>query len=69
MKQGIDGLNNYLMARRFTLPAAITASARIARLAFSIKLGVDYKPITMKNMDPKNLKKLNLKPSTIQCFK
>lgn len=61
MKQGIDGLNNYLMDQRFTLPAAITASARVARLALSIKLGVDYKPITMKNMDPKNLKKLNLK--------
>lgn len=61
MKQGIDGLNNYLMTRRFTMPNAITASARVARLALSIKLGIDYEPISLKSMDPKNLKKLNLK--------
>lgn len=60
MKQGIVGLNNYLMARRFTLPGAITASARIARLAISIKLGIDYKPISLQSIDPNNLKKQNL---------
>jgi hypothetical protein len=60
MKQGIDGLNNYLMNRRFTIPDAITASARIARLALSVKLGINFEPIDFKRIDPNYLKKLNL---------
>lgn len=61
MKLGIDGLNNYLMNQQFRLPDAITASSRIARLALSIKMGVDFEPIDWKKMDPTKLKKLNLK--------
>lgn len=60
MKRGIDGLNNYLMNQRFRLPDAITASARIARLALSIKLGIKFEQVDLKNMNPEKLKKLNL---------
>jgi len=61
MKLGIDGLNNYLLNEPFRLPDAITASARIARLALSIKNGVDYDRVDWKDADLKELKHMNLK--------
>lgn len=60
LKRGIDGLNNYLLDTKITIPEGISAAAMIARLALCLKIEKEFSLTDWLEVDKTKLKDINL---------